>query len=197
MCRSSHQRCSLTKGVLRNFAKFTGKHLCQSFFFNKVEACNFVKKETWHSCFPVHFAKFLRTPSLQSTSGRLLLNVAMNNPNMTFFATLKQCWCKIVIPPSIGHCEFDVADMTLSRRCHYKIHDILWGEFTEFIIQRKGNVDATLRIWREFQHWNTVVNTISTVRRELNLLIKYFKCLPNMLARKVKHVDYQCAFQYQ
>ena len=23
------------KGVLRNFAKFTGKHLCQSLFFNK------------------------------------------------------------------------------------------------------------------------------------------------------------------
>ena len=26
----------LRKGVLRNFAKFTGKHLCQSLFFNKV-----------------------------------------------------------------------------------------------------------------------------------------------------------------
>ena len=25
------------KGVPRNFAKFTGKHLCQSFFFNKVD----------------------------------------------------------------------------------------------------------------------------------------------------------------
>ena len=24
------------KGVLRNFAKFTGKHLCQGLFFNKV-----------------------------------------------------------------------------------------------------------------------------------------------------------------
>ena len=24
------------KGVLRNFVKFTGKHLCQSLFFNKV-----------------------------------------------------------------------------------------------------------------------------------------------------------------
>ena len=24
------------KGVLRNFAKFTRKHLCQGFFFNKV-----------------------------------------------------------------------------------------------------------------------------------------------------------------
>ena len=34
--RSSHQRCSVTKGVLRNFAKFTGKHLCQNLFFNKV-----------------------------------------------------------------------------------------------------------------------------------------------------------------
>ena len=30
------QRCSVKKGVLRNFAKFTGKHLCQSLFFNKV-----------------------------------------------------------------------------------------------------------------------------------------------------------------
>ena len=34
--RSSHRRCSVKKGVLRNYAKFTGKHLCQSFFFNKV-----------------------------------------------------------------------------------------------------------------------------------------------------------------
>ena len=34
--RSSHRRCSVRKGFLRNFAKFTGKHLCQSLFFNKV-----------------------------------------------------------------------------------------------------------------------------------------------------------------
>ena len=36
MDRSSHSKCSVTKGVLGNFAKFTGKHLCQSLFFNKV-----------------------------------------------------------------------------------------------------------------------------------------------------------------
>ena len=35
--RSSHRRCSVGKGVLKNFAKFTGKHLCQSLFFNIVE----------------------------------------------------------------------------------------------------------------------------------------------------------------
>ena len=34
--RSSHQRCSVIKAVLINFAKFTGQHLCQSLFFNKV-----------------------------------------------------------------------------------------------------------------------------------------------------------------
>ena len=28
--------CSMKTGVLRNFTKFTGKHLCQSLFFNKV-----------------------------------------------------------------------------------------------------------------------------------------------------------------
>ena len=34
--RSSHQICSVRKGVLRNFAKFIRKHLCQILFFNKV-----------------------------------------------------------------------------------------------------------------------------------------------------------------
>ena len=34
--RSSHQRCSIQKGVLRNFTKFAGKHQCQSLFFNVV-----------------------------------------------------------------------------------------------------------------------------------------------------------------
>ena len=34
--RSSSRRCSVRKDVLRNLAKFTGKHLCQSLYFNKV-----------------------------------------------------------------------------------------------------------------------------------------------------------------
>ena len=38
--RSSHQRCFVKKGVLRNVTKFTGKHLCQSLFFNKVAGLN-------------------------------------------------------------------------------------------------------------------------------------------------------------
>ena len=65
------------KCVLRNFARFTGQHLCQSLFFNKVEGlrpASLFKKRLWHRCFPVNFAKFLRTPFLQNTSRQLLLN---------------------------------------------------------------------------------------------------------------------------
>ena len=41
--RSTHWRCSVRKDVLRNFAKFTGKHQCQSLFFNKAAG--------WGNCF--------------------------------------------------------------------------------------------------------------------------------------------------
>ena len=34
--RSSHRKSSIEKDVLEIFAKSTGKHLCQSLFFNKV-----------------------------------------------------------------------------------------------------------------------------------------------------------------
>ena len=66
------------KGALKNFAKFTGKHLCQSLFFDKVHGpkpATLLKKRLWLRCFPVNFAKFSRTPLLQNTSGRLLLNI--------------------------------------------------------------------------------------------------------------------------
>ena len=73
--RSSHRRCSVKKGVLRKFAKFTGKCPCQSLF---------IKKETLAQVFSVNFAKFLRTPSLQNTSGWLLLTFK-SWPNFEWF----------------------------------------------------------------------------------------------------------------
>ena len=66
----------MKKRVLRNFTKFTRKHLCQSLFFNKVAGlrpATLLKKRPWYRRFTVNFAKFLRTPSLQNTSGLLLL----------------------------------------------------------------------------------------------------------------------------
>ena len=60
------------KGGCRNFAKFIGKQLYQSLLFNKLQAwqaCNFIKTEIWHRCFPVYFAKFLRTTFLRTPLG--------------------------------------------------------------------------------------------------------------------------------
>ena len=66
----------MKKGVLRNFAKFTGKNLCQSLFFNNVSglrAATVLKMRLGHRRFPVNFVKFLRAPFLQNTSVLLLL----------------------------------------------------------------------------------------------------------------------------
>ena len=59
-------RCSVKKGVLRNFERFTGKHLCPSLFFNNV--VTLLKKRLRHRCLPVNFVKFLRTPFLLNSS---------------------------------------------------------------------------------------------------------------------------------
>ena len=60
------------KVILRNVAKFTGKHLYQRFYFKKVAGLRpstLPKKRLWHWCFPVSFAKFLGTLFLKETSG--------------------------------------------------------------------------------------------------------------------------------
>ena len=57
--RSNHRWCSVRKGVLRNFAKFTGKHLCQSLFFNKV--AGFQTTDSGHS---LYWGKFIGNISL-------------------------------------------------------------------------------------------------------------------------------------
>ena len=65
--RSSHRKYSVRKNVLRNFAKFTRKHMSQSLFFNKVSGLrppNLLKKRPWLRRFPMNFAKFLRTTFL-------------------------------------------------------------------------------------------------------------------------------------
>ena len=60
--RSSHPEVFCKKGVLRNFTKFTGKHLCKSFFF--------IKKETLAQVFSCEFCEiskntfYYRTPLL-------------------------------------------------------------------------------------------------------------------------------------
>ena len=67
------------KGVLRSFAKFTGKHLCQGFFFNKFAGLRpaiLLKMRLWHRYFLVNFGEFLRGPFLTKHLRWLLLYLA-------------------------------------------------------------------------------------------------------------------------
>ena len=78
--RTSRQEVFCEKGVLRNFIKFIGKHLCQSLFFNKVAGlrpATLLKKRLWHRCFSVDFVKFLRPHFLTEYLWWLLLTLLL------------------------------------------------------------------------------------------------------------------------
>ena len=119
--RSSHQRCSMKIGALRNFAKFTGKHLCQS-----LRPATLLKKRLWYRCFPVNFAKFSRTPFLQNTSGWLLsANMKMNHSGFwlsTFqnFKAKKKSCCELL--PLLNICIME----THLKECFDEKLSIFW-----------------------------------------------------------------------
>ena len=66
--------------------------------FHKIHRSLFlVKKRLWHRFFPVNFARFLRTPFLQNTSGRLLLERISSEVYLepTRTTTMELFWEKI------------------------------------------------------------------------------------------------------
>ena len=67
--RTSRPEVFCKKGVLRNFTKFTRKHLC-------LRPATLLKKRLWHRYFPVHFVKFLRTPFFMEHLWWLLLTIS-------------------------------------------------------------------------------------------------------------------------
>ena len=69
---SSRQEVFCKKGILRNFAKFPGKHLCQSLFFNKVAGlrpATLFKRDSGTGVFLSTLRNFYDHLFLQNTSG--------------------------------------------------------------------------------------------------------------------------------
>ena len=56
--RNSRPKVFCKKGVVKNFAKFTGKHRCWGLFFKRVAAL--LKKRLKYRRFPVNFTIFLK-----------------------------------------------------------------------------------------------------------------------------------------
>ena len=68
------------KTVLKNFAIFAGKYLCWSLFLITVQAFRLQDR-----CFPVNFAKYLRTAILKNICQRLLLYLDLKNNGSNIF----------------------------------------------------------------------------------------------------------------
>ena len=66
------------ESLIRNFAKFEGKHLCESLFFNKVVGLSpaTLLKVTLAQVFSCEFYK---APFLQNSSGRLFLQLVLRH----------------------------------------------------------------------------------------------------------------------
>ena len=119
--RSSRPEMFCKKAVLRDFPKFTGKHLCQSLFITKVgvQGRQFYLKRTLAQVFPVNFAKFGRTPFLTEHLWWLLL-VLQNRCSYKFpdihqkisvlkshFNTVRACnFNKKETPTQVFSCEY-------------------------------------------------------------------------------------------
>ena len=93
------------KGALRNFAKFTGKHMCQSRFLIKFQALalQLYSKRDWHRGFLVNFAKFLRTPFLIELLHCLLLPFA--NINLQKFIHCHKASCLLLASVLLIPCQ--------------------------------------------------------------------------------------------
>ena len=72
-CRSSLREVFCKKSCSEKFPKIYRKKPVPEPLFNKVAGLSLQKKRLWHRCFPVNFAKFLRTPFLSEHLQWLLL----------------------------------------------------------------------------------------------------------------------------
>ena len=105
--RSKHRRYSIKKGVLQNFTKFTGKHLC-------LRPATSLKKRLWHRWFCVIFKN---TFFLQNSSGGCFWSVTVVASKISctiFYTQLHMCWKVLVARPFWALVSLAIEDYILS-----------------------------------------------------------------------------------
>ena len=124
--RSSHRRCSVAKGVLRNFAKLTGKRQRQCLFFNKVAGvadvtCNFIKKEILAQVFSFEFCEISKntffTENIWATASVIPFMVPLKyrkcfQKDLTLIITFRNNNCVIIIIVIIHLFQFGFTNNT-------------------------------------------------------------------------------------
>ena len=87
--RNSRSSMFCKKGVLRNFAKFTGKYLCQSL---------------WHKCFPVDFAKILKKTCFTEH-----LRMTAADPFSCILPWFSQNTLRLLFPKGLWKCDSTIS----------------------------------------------------------------------------------------
>ena len=135
LSRSTHQRCSIKTGVLRNFTK-SQENTCARVSFCSLRPATLLKKRLWHRCVPVNFAKFLRAPFLQNTFGRLLVSIYEPRSVCKPLYTLEQEFLKNGIQQGLLNSEkvsnINIAGNLKLFNISFKFDRILRGGFASF-----------------------------------------------------------------
>ena len=71
--RGSIRQGTVLRGSFFYLSDANGAVLVSLLSILNMRPATLLKKKLWHRCFPVNFVKFLRTPFLQNTSERMLL----------------------------------------------------------------------------------------------------------------------------
>ena len=85
---STYQRCSIKKGILKNFTKLTGNHVCLSLIFNKVAGhrpATLFKKETLLQVFSWEFCEIFKSTFIAEQ----LWTTALRETSLTLLCALK------------------------------------------------------------------------------------------------------------
>ena len=107
-----------------------------------------LKKRIWHRCFPVNFVKFLRTPFLQNTSGRMLLKMFQNRngkDKIYCYQKFQLKVVKIIMLSKSHYCLF------LWRRAKNFLNKIVFFYFVIIIARQKMYIASTAKKYARIQ----------------------------------------------
>ena len=97
-CRRSHLGCSMKKVFLKLLQNLQENTSARVSFLIKLQASTLLKMRPWHKCFPVNFAKFLRTlffiKHLRTTASESRLNASLTCYSNKMFEKHFKVWAK-------------------------------------------------------------------------------------------------------
>ena len=172
MYKSSHLEVSCKKGVLRNFTKFTRKHLCQSIFSNKVASLHPALK------------RYPGTGVLKNTFSIEHLRATASKYDVTFrelFRLIELFTPKSIDPPKLRN-------FRESHTAPFNYHPLtLWNFLVNFQVQNE------IHGWEPNE--KTAVNTIiiilllqtASIMNKIHINIRFYSLL-NVFSYK-KHIS--------